>query len=920
MIRVGYLLRAARGARRCGLDYHDRLLCAALAVWMCLLTLISLNTPCAVAGDESYGITVYPDRSAAPAGKPFPDTRSKPTQRALNRVYFALLRDVVLQSLRNPAGASRPDAQTMQRLEQAVIAACARAGEMPDIGAPEFHFLGKRLCALADANGRPPALRILGAYLHYYSYGVANLPADADGFKIREQTAFALQPAEADLAGLPPLLRAIWHLNRTQYTNDKETLKYGRLYLENMLAAVAALAPSGGGTDTPTPTDYDSSMDLCASTADWVATAGIAAYASTARLQRHQLLIGRALREGQVSRHPYARKALEFVAARAILQHRYSEKMTESGLWLRDDPAWAWLGHLAAGEQALHAAWDARGGRFASKVSESGWRGFHENSSKAIDSFTRSWTLRPDQPAAAAGMIRALVGADGGNATMRDWLDKGLATCPDYTELFDHYEFYVLEPRWGGSAKWKKQFAFECINAGGYDTYRPYYGWYQLRENFTKQKECRDWRRLWRQKDVQAAADRFFAGIFAEPQQAFLQQRMRAGHALYLLWAGRYAESAAEFAALPQAKQLLAMQIPPVAACVSWGRIGWQRIQDELYANTGPHAAAIRAGEDLVCQDKAAEGVARWREVIEACRGKDERVAGYLRWRAGYVLVEVDWDFGIPDYDFRLDRSPLTLAVLADDNKTIRWLLDAGEDPFEAAADGMTPVLMACRENRLAFLQGLPKERLTAAYLNAPQPEGVTLVTEAMQTDNPELVRFLAAAGVDVNQANKEDLTPLYIASRANKPEIVRALLEAKANPDRACTKRQETPLHSAAADGYDDILQLLLDAGCKVNVVDKKKRTALYRAVYDKHLSSAKLLLAYKADVNATCEGWTPLMVAAYNDDLPMVRLLLEHGADPEKKSGSLDALQAGKKSSPELQSVLRDAIRSGRTMLPPK
>jgi ankyrin repeat protein len=56
-------------------------------------------------------------------------------------------------------------------------------------------------------------------------------------------------------------------------------------------------------------------------------------------------------------------------------------------------------------------------------------------------------------------------------------------------------------------------------------------------------------------------------------------------------------------------------------------------------------------------------------------------------------------------------------------------------------------------------------------------------------------------------------------------------------------------------------------------------------------HLETARLLIAYGADVNAqgyedNMEGATPLILAAFANNLDMVKLLLEHSADPDAKS----------------------------------
>jgi ankyrin repeat protein len=60
--------------------------------------------------------------------------------------------------------------------------------------------------------------------------------------------------------------------------------------------------------------------------------------------------------------------------------------------------------------------------------------------------------------------------------------------------------------------------------------------------------------------------------------------------------------------------------------------------------------------------------------------------------------------------------------------------------------------------------------------------------------------------------------------------------------------------------------------------------RTALHQAVFGKQEAAARLLLERAADPNIRCEGdnATPLHFAAEKQLFPIIRLLIEHGADP--------------------------------------
>lgn len=61
----------------------------------------------------------------------------------------------------------------------------------------------------------------------------------------------------------------------------------------------------------------------------------------------------------------------------------------------------------------------------------------------------------------------------------------------------------------------------------------------------------------------------------------------------------------------------------------------------------------------------------------------------------------------------------------------------------------------------------------------------------------------------------QDDQTPLHCAARMGHKELVKLLLEHKANPDSATTAGH-TPLHIAAREGHGQTVRILLDAGAQ--------------------------------------------------------------------------------------------------------
>jgi hypothetical protein len=150
-----------------------------------------------------------------------------------------------------------------------------------------------------------------------------------------------------------------------------------------------------------------------------------------------------------------------FMAAVQVLE--------EEGL---SDP---WLLDVLAGQAHIDLAWQARGGGWASTVTEEGWRGFYHHLQLARDRFTRAWKLAPELPEAPTKMITVAMGA--GDALGEDpqtWLDRALAAQLDYTHAYDLMIGGPLLPRWGGS--YEKMFALgmRAAESRRYDTILPY--------------------------------------------------------------------------------------------------------------------------------------------------------------------------------------------------------------------------------------------------------------------------------------------------------------------------------------------------------------------------------------------------------------------------------------------------------------
>src|SRR5262249_33633959 len=159
----------------------------------------------------------------------------------------------------------------------------------------------------------------------------------------------------------------------------------------------------------------------------------------------------------------------------------------------------------------------------------------------------------------------------------------------------------------------------------------------------------------------------------------------------------------------------------------------------------------------------------------------------------------------------------------------------------------------------------------------------------AARAGDAEAVRRLLAPGADPNTVDR--ITALMAAStrfeKGQRLDIMRQLLAAGARVnDQADTG--ETALTFAARFRDADAIQLLLDNGADPNIVNQSGISPLLEAMRwgaskQEQLEMVQRLLARGANPNARGTGvGTPLSWAVRQNSLALVRLLLDHPADP--------------------------------------
>ncbi|XP_073893580.1 ankyrin repeat domain-containing protein 6 isoform X18 [Macaca fascicularis] len=127
----------------------------------------------------------------------------------------------------------------------------------------------------------------------------------------------------------------------------------------------------------------------------------------------------------------------------------------------------------------------------------------------------------------------------------------------------------------------------------------------------------------------------------------------------------------------------------------------------------------------------------------------------------------------------------------------------------------------------------------------------------------------------------KHGRTPLHLAANKGHLPVVQILLKAGCDLD-VQDDGDQTALHRATVVGNTEIIAALIHEGCALDRQDKDGNTALHEASWHGFSQSAKLLVKAGANVLAKNKaGDTALHIAAALNHKKVAKILLEAGAD---------------------------------------
>ena len=260
----------------------------------------------------------------------------------------------------------------------------------------------------------------------------------------------------------------------------------------------------------------------------------------------------------------------------------------------------------------------------------------------------------------------------------------------------------------------------------------------------------------------------------------------------------------------------------------------------------------------------------------------------------------------------RYGVTPLYLACLNGSGAMIARLLARGADPNTALPEGETALMTAARNGNVAAVKAL---LAAGADANAKERwKGQTALMWAAAQNNAAAVKALIDAGADTRARTRSGaFTPYLFAVRGGQIAAAETLLDAGVDVNETLPDGTSA-LILAVINAHYELAAFLLDRGADPNG-DAQGWTPLHQVVWSRRpntgfnlpgpvptgnldsLDLVRKLVQYGADVNARQKkepkdgyrnqlrriGATPFLLAAKSVDVPLMRLLLEYGADPK-------------------------------------
>ena len=255
----------------------------------------------------------------------------------------------------------------------------------------------------------------------------------------------------------------------------------------------------------------------------------------------------------------------------------------------------------------------------------------------------------------------------------------------------------------------------------------------------------------------------------------------------------------------------------------------------------------------------------------------------------------------------------------------VRTLLESGADPHRVIQEEWASALTIARHNGHTDVVEVIENWL--AEKSGSTPEGITLCDAVRQGELDRVYKMLDDDPSLIHAVNMDGNTALHVAVQTREMRLILELLNRGAEVDRK-NRSGHRPIHVALAAepkrGFDPppdpikrvIAGMLLARGATYDLWTACAlgdiKTA--RAILEEDPDAAKD--HRRADYHPGPDGY-PLVIAACNEHLEIVRLLLEHGADPDTPYDVYGGYHVAERGAPLLWACINNDYEMAKLLL---
>lgn len=209
----------------------------------------------------------------------------------------------------------------------------------------------------------------------------------------------------------------------------------------------------------------------------------------------------------------------------------------------------------------------------------------------------------------------------------------------------------------------------------------------------------------------------------------------------------------------------------------------------------------------------------------------------------------------------------------------VTWLLSRDADPSILDDDEETALHYAVRGDRFHVAQ-----QLISRYPDLVTAERAAQPLLILGRESPEMVRLLLDSKADPERSNYKEQTVINTAAVDALPTVMEILLERKANLHHR-DKWGATPICDAVEYGQDiRVLRLLIDYGANLDDTVEESGNGLLHLGVNSTPEILRVLLEYTKSLNLDLlnnAGRTALLAAGIKPNIECLKLLINAGAD---------------------------------------